>query len=101
MAIITQNKKDGKVVSYKFKACVGRDELGKQVFKCSTWKVPEGLIPSRVEKAAQKAAAEWEKKVKDEYQKDLKSGAHQGKRGCKKTHRFFKICPSRLVSGLY
>ena len=43
MAAIIQNKKDGKVVSYKFKACVGRDELGKQVFKCSTWKVPDIL----------------------------------------------------------
>ena len=31
MASITQNKNDGKVVSCKFKACVGRDELGKQV----------------------------------------------------------------------
>ena len=56
MASITQNKKDGKVVSYKFMACVGRDELGKQIFRCTTWNIPEGMIPSRVGKAAQKAA---------------------------------------------
>ena len=28
-------------------------------------------MPSRIEKAAQKAAAEWEKQARDEYQKDL------------------------------
>ena len=71
MASITQNKKDGKVISYKFKACVGRDEFGKQVFKCSTWKVPEGMAPSRVEKAVQKAATEWERHAREEYKQDL------------------------------
>ena len=71
MASITQNQKDGKVVSYKFKACVGRDELGKQIWRCTTWKIPEGMIPSRAEKAAQKAAAVWEKEVREEYQRDL------------------------------
>ena len=73
MASITQNKKYGKIISYKFKACVGRDEFGKQIFRCSTWKVPDGLIPSRAEKAAQKAAAEWEQQAKDEYKKDLQN----------------------------
>ena len=89
MASITQNKKDGKVVSYKFKACVGRDEFGKQVFKCSTWKVPEGLIPSRMEKAAQKAAAEWEKQVKDEYLKDLQNPERIREREIARKHTEF------------
>ena len=71
MASIAQNKKDGKIVSYKFRACVGRDEFGKQIFRCSTWKVPDGMTPSRAEKAAQKAAAEWERQAKDEYKKDV------------------------------
>ena len=73
MASITQNRKNGKVISYKFKACVGRDEFGKQIFRCTTWKAPEGLIPSRAEKAAQKAAAEWEQKARAEYEKDLRN----------------------------
>ena len=60
MASITQNKKDGKIISYKFKVCVGRDEFGKQIWRCTTWKAPDGMIPSRAEKAPQKAAAEWE-----------------------------------------
>lgn len=58
MASIIQNKKDGKVISYKFQACVGRDEFGKQIWRCTTWKAPDGLIPSRAEKAAQKAATD-------------------------------------------
>ena len=73
MASITQNKKDGKIISYKFKVCVGRDEFGKQIWRCTTWKAPDGMMPSRAEKAAQKAAAEWERQAKDEYQKDLQN----------------------------
>ena len=71
MASITPNRKDGKIVSFKFRSCVGRDEFGKQIWLCTTWKVPTGLAPSRSEKAAQKAAADWEKVVRVEYQKDL------------------------------
>ena len=66
MASIIPNSKDGKIVSYKFKACVGRDDCGKQVVRCTTWKVPEGLIPSKTVKAAEKAAAAWEQKVRAE-----------------------------------
>ena len=72
MASITQNKKDGKVISYKFKACIGRDEFGKQIFRCTTWKAPDGLSAARIEKVAQKAAAEWEKQAKEEFKKGLR-----------------------------
>ena len=73
MASITQNKKDGKVISYKFKACIGRDEFGKQIFRCTTWKAPDGLSAARIEKAAQKAAAEWEQQAKEEYRRDVEN----------------------------
>jgi len=89
MASITQNKKDGKVVSYKFKACVGRDELGKQIWRCTTWKIPEGMIPSRAEKAAQKAAAVWEKEVREEYQRDLLNPERIKEREIAKKHTEF------------
>ena len=71
MASIIPNSKDGKIVSYKFKACVGRDDCGKQVFRCTTWKVPAGLVPSKAVKAAEKAAAAWEQDARAEYEKDL------------------------------
>ncbi len=73
MASITQNKKDGKVVSYKFRACVGRDDFGKQIFKCHTWKVPDGLAASRIEKSAYRAATAWEKEARNEYENDLRN----------------------------
>lgn len=73
MASITPKMKNGKIVSYKFKVFVGRDELGKQVFRCTTWKIPDALTPSRAEKAARKAAVEWERQVKDEYQRELQN----------------------------
>lgn len=72
MAAITPNKKDGKIVSYKFRACVGRDEAGKQIFRCTTWKVPTELSPAKADKAANRAAELWEKEVRSEYAKDLK-----------------------------
>lgn len=71
MASIIPKIKDGKIISYKFKACVGRDDCGKQVFRCMTWKVPGGLGPVKAEKAAEKAAAAWEQEAKAEYEKDL------------------------------
>ena len=71
MASIIPNSKDGKIVSYKFKSCVGWDDCGKQVFRCMTWKVPAGLSPSKAAKAAEKAAAAWEQETKSEYEKDL------------------------------
>lgn len=73
MATITPNKKDGKTISYRFRACVGRDESGKQIFRSTTWSVPDGLTPSKAEKAAQKASDLWEKDARAEYEKDLKN----------------------------
>lgn len=43
MATITEKKKDGKVVAFKFFHCTGRDEKGKQHFRTTTWKPPENL----------------------------------------------------------
>ena len=37
MATIQEKIKGGKIVSFKIKVCLGRDENGKQIFKCKTW----------------------------------------------------------------
>ena len=70
MAAITPKLKNGKVGSYRIRACVGRDEKGKQMFRCMTWKVPDGMPPSKAEKAVQKAAAQWEKTARQEYEEE-------------------------------
>ena len=71
MAAVTPNMKDGKVFSYRFRACVGRDKNDKQIFRTTTWTVPEALAPSKAERAAHKAAAQWEEHARAEYKRDL------------------------------
>ncbi len=62
-----QKSKNGKIVAYKFKSCVGRTDDGKQILRYATWHVPDGLIPSRARKAAERAAAQWEKEARTEW----------------------------------
>ena len=71
MAAITPKLKNGKIVSYRFRTCVGRDELGKQIFRSMTWTVPEQFTPSKAQRAAQKAADRWEEETRSEYKKDV------------------------------
>ena len=63
--------KDGKIFSYRFRARVGRDKNNKQIFRTTTWTVPEELVPSKAERAAHKAAAQLEESVRAEYKRDL------------------------------
>ena len=74
MANIRENTKNGKVVSYRFTACMERDVRGKQVRKYTTWSPPEGLTPAKAKKAAERAADAWEQEVKAEYQKEKELG---------------------------
>jgi hypothetical protein len=67
MAAITEKTKGGKVVSFKFKAFLGRDETGKQIFRCMTWHPPDGLTIGKARKAAELAANAWEKEIKWNY----------------------------------
>ena len=74
MANIRENTKNGKVISYRFTACMERDVRGKQVRKYTTWTPPEGLPPAKAKKAAERAADAWEQEVKAEYQKEKELG---------------------------
>lgn len=71
MATIIPNKKNNKIVSYKFRVCLGRSEFGKQITRYTTWYIPDNMTPTKAQKAAEKAATEWEQLVRDEYKKDL------------------------------
>lgn len=70
MASVYPSNKNGKVVSYKFKTCVGRDEQKKQVIRCTTWIPPQDLTPAKMQRAAERAAEDWEEEVRTEYQKE-------------------------------
>ncbi len=66
MASVKPNyAKDGKtVISYRVRACIGRDEAGKQILISKTVEPPIGLTPKKALKAVQNDADEWEKAVK-------------------------------------
>lgn len=89
MASIKANIKDGKTVSFRFRCCVDREENGKQVFRTLTWHIPDGLTPSKAERAAKAAANEWEKQVKFEYEQDLKDPERAKKREIDRTKTDF------------
>ena len=74
MATIQEKIKGKKIVSFKIKACVGRDENGKQVFRCKTWYPPEGLTNGKARKEVQKVAILWEDETKQLYLKELEEG---------------------------
>ena len=74
MASIRENKQNGKPVTFRFIACVGRDANGKQIRRYTTWKPEEGLSPTKARKAAERSAYIWEQEVKKEYQKEKELG---------------------------
>ena len=64
MANIRENVKNGKVVSYRFTACMERDVRGKQIRKYTTWTPPTGLTAAKAKKAAERAADTWEDEIR-------------------------------------
>ena len=75
MASIRENLKDGKVVSYRFIACMERDAQGKQIRKYLTWTPPDGLTPSKTRKLAEREAEKWEEEIRQEYEKQKEAEA--------------------------
>ena len=67
MAAIQEKVKDGKIVSFKFRVCLGRNEDGKQIFKCLTWYPDEEMTEAKSRKAAAAAALLWEQEVRAAY----------------------------------
>ena len=61
----------GEVTGYRFRACVGRDEQYKQVWRTTTIKRPAGLTPKREQKEVERLADEWEKAQRTDYYKGI------------------------------
>ena len=68
MTTIRENRKNGKVVSYRFTACLERDARGKQVRTYTTWIPPADLTPAKAKRAAERAAMEWEDEIRAAHQ---------------------------------
>ena len=66
MATVKENRVNGKIFSYYFTCVVGRDSQGKQIRRYKTWKVPDGMTPSRAKKLAQREAKAWKAELRAE-----------------------------------
>lgn len=70
MASIKANKdQHGNIISYRFRACVGRDEQYNQVWRTCTLPRPEGLTPAKERKEIERQADAWELSQKAEYER--------------------------------
>ena len=63
MATIVDKEKNGKVVSFKFIACLGR-ENGKKIYRTTVWKPPKGLSYAKARKMAEVEAYKWEQSLR-------------------------------------
>lgn len=71
MATIDARKnKRGEIIGYRLRACLGRDEQYKQIWRTCRIERPEGLTPAKERKEVERLASEWEKQQKDLYDKD-------------------------------
>lgn len=72
--IETKTNKDGQVVGYKFRCCVGRDEQYKQIWRTTTISHDdprlEGLTPKKLKDELSSIKHEWDKEQKAEYEKN-------------------------------
>ena len=78
MASVYPNRKDGKIISFKFKVFLGRDENGKQKTKCTTWIPPKSASESKLLLLAEKEAVLWERQVLDEIELQKQSMTPSG-----------------------
>lgn len=66
MASIRENRKDGKLISYTFTACFGRDRQGKQIRRYKNWTPLKGMGATKAKKEAEKQAILWEQSLQEE-----------------------------------
>ena len=64
VATVKENRKNGKIVSYRFTVFLGRDENGVQIRETKTWKLPKGVGQKTARKEAEKQATLWEESLK-------------------------------------
>lgn len=68
--IEARRNKEGQVIAYRFRACVGRDtNTNKQIWRTHRILRPEGLTPKKEEKEVQKQADAWEQEQIAEYKR--------------------------------
>lgn len=69
MTIEPRTDKAGNVISYRLRACVGRDAQHKQIWRTTTIPRPEGLTPKKEEAEVKRQADAWEQEQRAEYER--------------------------------
>lgn len=70
-SIDIKRNKQGEIISYRIRACVGRDDSYKQIWRTCTIPRPEGLTPARERKEVERQADAWEQAQKAAFEKGL------------------------------
>lgn len=65
MASIYPNRRDGKIVSFKFKWYGGRDKTGRQIVRCTTWIPDKGMSERKMLLQADREAAIWQRQMEE------------------------------------
>ena len=73
MATIYPNRKDGKIISVKLKAYLGRDEQGKQIFRCKNWIPEKDMTEKKLLELAEKEAILFEYEAAAKYEEERKA----------------------------
>ena len=72
MATIYTNRKDGKIVSFKFKVFLGKEASGKHIVKCKTWVPDREMTEKKLRARAEKEAVLFEYEAAAQYEEEQK-----------------------------
>ena len=72
MATIYLNRKDGKIVSFKFKVFLGKEASGKHIVKCKTWTPDREMTEKKLRALAEKEAILFEHEATARYEEEQK-----------------------------
>ena len=72
MATIYTNRKDGKIVSFKFKVFLGKEASGKHIVKCKTWFPDREMTEKKLRALAEKEAILFEHEAAAQYEEEQK-----------------------------
>ena len=72
MATIYTNRKDGKIVSFKFKVFLGKEASGKHIVKCKTWVPDREMTEKKLRALAEKEAVLFEYEAAAQYEEEQK-----------------------------
>ena len=70
MATIYTNRKDGKIVSFKFKVFLGKEASGKHIVKCKTWYPDREMTEKKLCALAEKEAILFEYEAAAQYEEE-------------------------------